>query len=818
MRMLRMSPGFSTVVVFTVALGIGANSSVFNVINSLMLRTLPVVEPHRLVTVSTGNEHAYPWTYTIWEEIRRRAKMFDGAVAWAPARFDLAQGGEKHPIEGLYVNGDFFRTLGVQALLGRTFTSAEDVRGGGPDGPVAVISYGLWQRRYGGAADVIGTPLVLDRVPFTIIGVTPPAFFGVEVGRIFDVAVPISTEALINGLGSNIDRPRAWWLTVMLRLQREQSLAAATATLRALQPQIREAAMPQNAPVGARQEFLNEPFTLAAAATGTSRLRERYKQPLLTIQTVVALVLLIACTNIANLLMARAMKRRRDTSIRIALGASHWHLARQLLIETFLLAGAGAVLGLLIAVWASHAIVAQLGTAMNPVAMDLSFDWRMLAFTFAVTFATAVLFGTAPAFRSIRVAPREALNEQCRGVSIGGGRVSLSSGFVVAQVAISLVLLVAAGLLVRTLQRLANVSLGFDSDRVLVVNVNATHASTPEDRIVFRQRLIDAVAAVPGVARAAASSVTPVSGSLAAFPVYVPGGAPMSGAERRVLANYVTPEWFATYGTTLLAGRDIDDYDARNSAPVALVNEAFVRKFMVGRNPIGIPVTPLAPPGGAPSKPKMIVGIVKDAVYLSLREAPQPTVYLPLAQHDSRVPWGEFCIGVRTSAESPRLLARAVAAALTATDRNLAFSFRPLSDQVDASLAQERLVAMISGFFGGLALLLVGLGLYGITSYAATARRAEIGIRMALGARRMDVINLVLGRTVGVTLAGLGLGLLAAAWVTRYLKSMLFGLTPLDPSTLLAVFLLFLIVAGLAGLLPALRAARSDPLLALRYE
>ncbi|MGH9161020.1 MAG: ABC transporter permease [Vicinamibacteraceae bacterium] len=501
-RSMARQPVFTAIAVCTLALGIGANTAIFSVINGLLLRTLPVAEPERLVTVSADREAVYPWTYAVWDGIRQRAGTFAGALAWAPAGFDLAQGGERQPVEGLFASGDFFTTLGVTAMLGRTFTPADDARGGGPEGPVAVISHAFWQRRFGGAASIIGSRLVVEGVPFTIIGVTPPEFFGIEVGHAFDVAVPFGTEPLIRGEGTTLDNRRAYWLTVMLRLKREQSLASAMAALRALQPAIREGAMPPDAPPDGPSD-LDMAFTLVPAAAGTSGLRQQYEQPLLAILAVVALVLLIACANVANLLLARATARRHEMSVRVALGASRWRVARQLLVESFMLAGLGAVIGLLFAAWGSRALVAQLSTSVSHVVLDLSFDWRALAFTAALASATAVVFGLVPALRATHAAPIDALKEPAfalrattRWAGIAGaGRGP--SGFVVLQIALSLMLVVAAGLFVRTFQRLASVPLGFDSDRVLLVNIDATRAAVDSaGRLSFYHRLVEAVGAV----------------------------------------------------------------------------------------------------------------------------------------------------------------------------------------------------------------------------------------------------------------------------------------------------------------------------------
>ena len=822
LRVLRAAPIVTGIAILSLALGIGANTAIFSLVNSLLLRTLPVAEPERLAAVSTdvatsrGNTAA--WTYGLFEELRRRVpQVFDGAVAWAAGgpdeRLNLSTaGGEVQAVDGAYVSGEFFSTLGVTALLGRTFTAADDTPAGGPDGPVAVISHGMWQRRFGGDTSVIGKPLVIERIPFTIIGVTPPEFFGAEVGRTFDVAVPINAHRLIKGKDSALDAG-FYWLWIMVRLKPGQSVETAAGLLRSVQPQIREATMPADLPPQARPGFLKDPFTLVPASLGTSRLRQRYERPLLVTLGIVGLVLLIACGNIANLLLARATARRHELSVRLALGATRWRLVRLLLVEALVLAGIGALAGLVFAKWASPLLVAQLSTSVTRVALDLSLDWRVLAFTVAVTGLTAVLFGTAPAFRATRAAPIDALKEQSRG-AVGDARSGLASGLVVAQVALSMVLIVAAGLLVGTFERLATLPLGFDSDRVLTASVDVSRASVdPGNRVPFYHQVVAAVAAVPGVAHAGGSMATPVGArtllrmiDLPGAPEPEPGPVPFWNS-RFTLLNQITPGWLATYGMSVLAGRDIDERDAQGARPVALVNEAYARKFLANRNPIGETVTFVE------AAPVTIVGLVTDAVYISVRDGVRPTVYVPLAQRDAgdRGPTATFDISVRAPAGSPALLAPRVAAALIAVDRNLTFTFRPLQDRVNASLTQERLIALLAGFFGMLALLLAGLGLYGVTSYAVTRRRAEIGIRMALGADQAGVVRLVLGRVFALVAFGVIIGTAVSWWSSQFIATLLYDLEPRDSITLVSAALTLTLVGVIAGWVPAYRASRIDP-------
>jgi predicted permease len=817
-RTLRATPIVTAVAVLSLALGIGANTAIFSIVDSLVLRALPVTDPQRLATVTGGLGPTSTFPYAVWTEIQRRAATFDGALAWSSLRFNLAQGGEMQPVSGMFVTGEFFTTLGVPAIIGRTFTAADDVRGGGADGAVAVISYGFWQSHFGGAAAAIGASLVIERVPYTVVGVTPPAFYGPEVGKAFDVAVPLNTDPLIRGKDTTLDNPTNFFANIMVRLKPDQSLGAGSSALKSLQPQIRTVTMPPNLLPRFQAEFLREPLSLQSAATGTSGLRQRYVRPLLTILAVVGLVLLIACANIANLQLARTAARRHELSVRVALGASQWRLARQLLVESLVLATTGALAGAVLAAWASRLLVRLLSTTVNTVFLDLSLDWRVLAFMMLVTAVTTVLFGALPAFRASGAAPHDALKEQGR-ATVGGTAGTTASGLVVAQVALSLMLVVAAGLFTRTFIGLATLPLGFDSDRVVVVNVNAMRAHiAPANRMDFYYRLVDAVAAVPGVGHAGGSVISPVSGAGMNNFVEVPGAPDMSESESTSLVNFVTPGWFAAYGTPIHAGRDVSDRDTKTAPSVTLVNEAFVRKFFPGRSALGGSVKFFAGRSAEVQLPKIVVGVVADAVYRSLRDPAVPTMYVPLAQFDFPFPMTGISIGVRASSGSPLLLARSVASALTTVDPGLAFNFRSLADQVDASLTQERIVAMLAGFFGGLALLLAGLGLYGVTAYAVSRRRREIGIRMALGAAPAGVVRLVLSRVTMLVGLGVVIGAVVSLWASRFVAPLLYGLPPRDPATLIGAVGVLTTVGALAAWLPARRASRIDPAVVLRDE
>ena len=811
-RALIASPIVSAVAILSLALGIGANTAMFSILDSLLLRSLPVKSPEQLAIVALQSGRT-SWTNPIWEGVRGRAQLFDGAFAWATTRFNLAQGGEAEYVDGVWTSGRYFEVLGIGPVLGRTLNAADDTRGGGPDGPVAAISYEFWQRRFGGAADVIGRSLTIERIPFTIVGVTPPAFFGVDVGRRFDVAIPLGAEPLIRGKESALDRRSTWWLNIIVRVRNGQTLEDAQSALGGVQPQIRDETMPPDYREDDKKRYLAESFTLEAATTGNSFLRTRYQRPLTTIMVVVGLVLLIACANIANLLLARTTARRHEFSVRLALGASRWRLARQLLAESLVLAVSGAVLGLAFAHWFSRLLVRQLSTSTNNVYLDMAIDWRILSFTALIAVMTAVLFGTIPALRATRAQPNDAIKEHGRGPA-GQGRLTLGNLLVVVQVALSLVLVVAAGLFVRTFASLTSLQLGFDRDRVLVASVNLQRLQLESDaKWEMLERLRQAAMSTPGVHSAALSSITPVSGSTWNSRLGLLDGKPIEGSDGMTYFNSVSPGWFKTYGTRLLAGRDFTDGDTRGAPDVGIVNEAFARKFTGGMNPIGHRVRVQDRPG-SPSPEIEIVGYVADAVYRSLREPVPPTLYLAFPQGSSAPSFA--AINVRAAAGSPMLLSRSLTASLTAVNGGIAITLRPVSDQIHAALTQERLVAMLSGFFGGLALLLAGLGLYGITSYAVSRRRAEIGIRMALGAAPGGVVRMILARVGLLVAAGVVIGGAATLWASRFVVTLLYGLEPRDWTTLAGSAAVLGTIGALAGWIPALRASRIDPARVLR--
>jgi predicted permease len=807
-RSLRAAPLVSAFAVTSLALGIGGATALFSILNTLTMKPLPVREPQSLILLDKGS-----WTNPIWEAIRdRQREIAEGAFGWATDRFNISPSGAAEVAQGLWVSGSLFEVLGVPARLGRTITNADDVRGGGPGGPVAVISHAFWQRRFGGAADVIGRSVSIERVPFTIVGVTPQGFFGPDVGRSFDIAVPLGTEPLVRGRDSALDQRSTWWMNIMARLRPDQTVDDANRRLRAVQAQIREATRPPSRRAADDAQYLSDPLTFVAAPGGRSILRTRYERPLTIVLAVVGVVLLIACANVANLLIARASARRHELTLRLALGASRWRIARQLLAESAVLGGAGAALGVWLAGWGGRLLVAQLSTVSSIVSLDLTLDQRVLAFTIGISLLAVLLFGAAPALTVSRLSANDVLKEHGR-IRSYDRRSAVRHVSVVVQVALSLTLVVGATLFARTLMQLEGRAAGFDRRGVLLARVDLTRSALEGPALTDAfHRLAAAAGAVPGVASAAASFTTPVSSAGWNTSIMVPEGSKLTRRERLSWMNSITPGWFGTLGLRLVAGRDFTAADRAGAPAVAIVNRTFAQRFLHGPSPIGqiVRSAPATSAGGYE-----VVGVVEDAVYRSLRSPMEPTMYLPLAQAgDDTGP--TIVVSARSQGMPPAALVKSVAAALEKESPAAVLTFQTLDEQVKNSLTQERLVATVAGFFGGLGLLLAAIGLYGVTSQAVTSRRAEIGIRMALGASARGVVRMVVVRVGTLVMIGIAAGAALSAWMAAYVRTLLYGIEPRDPWTFVSAAALLASVAAIAAWLPARRASRVDPVAALR--
>ena len=812
-RTLSATPVVTAAAILSLALGIGANAAIFSLVNALVLRTLPAPHAERLALI-TGRDGPVGVSYRTFDQIRKYVTSFDGALAFDNCceATTLVVRGESRTVGSAFVSGDFFETLGIAAHQGRLLTAADDVVGGGPDGFVAVISYRLWRDAFGGSPEIVGAPVRLARVPVTIVGVTPPDFHGIEIGATFDVMLPIRAQPLITpAIAFDDDVP---WLHVMLRMKQGMTIETSTAALRTVQQQIRE---------GSRDRLaqLREPMGLAPAGMGTSRLRDRLTRPLVSILAVVALVLLIACANIAHLLLAKAESRRHELSVRLALGASRWQIARLFLAEGLMLAGAGLSVGLLFANWSARLVLAQLSTSTATITLNLAPDWRVFVFT-AVTMGCAlVVFLLAPVLHAGRTPPMNALRESARTARHSGGRFGgWGSAVVVGQVALSLVLVAAAGLFLRTFENLVRAPMGMEADRVLLVTLTAPTTPATE-RNVFYHRLVKAVAALPGVAAAGGSLNPPVAGFLTGdIVISKPGEIPARDAEAVSQGLAMTPGLLAAYGIPVRAGRDVDDHDTAASSKVVVVNEALVRRFFPGQDLVGraVALTARTSAGDFPLGVYTVVGVTRDATYRTVRTPMRPTIYTALGQRTDPMLWTYFYIAVRAASGSPLALSRSVASALKAQNPDLTLAFQPLTAAIGESLAQDRLVAVLSGFFGALALLLAGLGLYGITAHGVAARSTEIGIRMALGARPEAIIRLVMRRVVALVAVGAIAGLAISLWTMTFVSSLLYGLAPHDPVTFAAAAGTLGTVAMLAAWPPAWRASRLDPSDVLRED
>ncbi len=829
-RMLFKNPGFTLIAALLLALGIGANTALFSVVDAVLLKMLPVKAPERLVLLSHTGSGAQgdSFSYGNYEHIRDHDQTLAGVLAYYPLRLTVSVDGQPEPATtGQLVTGSYYAVLGVNATLGRTIAPDDDRTPGAH--PVCVISDGYWQRRFGRAPAVVGKTLHLSGFPFTVIGVTPPEFFGAEVGASMDISVPLMMrEQVMPGMRPLAHDARNWF-RMMGRLRPEATLEQTQASLGLLYQQLvaerseRLAGSPKGKHAGSA--MLEDKLIVAPGGKGLSAIRRQFSQSLFILMSVVALVLLIACANLAGLTLARAVTRRKEMAVRLALGAGRWRLARQLLTESLLLAGLGGALGLLVAWWGTRLLLSLLARGETPLHLSFSPNLRMLGFTAAVAALTGVLFGLAPAFLATRVELQSALKQDAPELSGRGARLSFGQVFVVAQVALSLLLLIGAGLFVRTLQQLQRVDTGFARENVLALKLEPVGSDSKwraRSRLTtFYGELLRRVESLPGVRSASLVAYSPMSprewlvmgdGPESRSVVTVPGYTPQPGEEKYTHWMQVYPGSFATLGIPLLAGRDFGSRDDQQAPRVAVINESMARHFFGSENPIGRRF-------GLPNGGVEIIGVAKDAKYRSLREQWRPMFYMPFAQPGSDR--AQMTLIVRTTGEHTDVapIAAVMQREARALDPGMPmFQVETLAAQLDASLAQERLVATLSSVFGLLALLLACIGLYGVMAYDVARRTPEIGIRLALGAQTGAVLRLALKQGMRLALLGVALGLAAAFALTRLLASLLFGVSATDPLTFVAIALLLSFVALLACWMPARRATKVDPMVALRHE
>jgi putative ABC transport system permease protein len=821
LRVLVKNPGFALAAVVTLALGIGANTAIFELINAVRLRTLPVKNPNELATVriegrkwlmgSTNGPYAQ-LTFPLWEQIRQRQQGFSAIAVWGEEKFNLAPGGAVRYVLGIYVSGEFFRVLGLEPTAGRLISPSDDVPGCGAG--VVDISYAFWQRQFGGDASAIGKRLTLDGHSFEITGVTPASFHGVSVGDSFDVAVPACAESVINGEQSRLNVRHAWWLASIGRLKPGWSLEQATAHLRTISTPALEATIPPMYDADAVKHYMAYRLAAFPASTGFSDLRQQSEHPLWLLLGISGLVLLIACANLANLMLARASARERELVLRAVLGAGRSRLLRQLISESVLLSLVGTFCGILVAAYLSWFLIAMISNPRSPVFLDLTMDWRVLGFSACLAIVTTLLFGLTPAIRATRSSPNAILKSGARGITAGHERFGLRRALVTVQVALSTVLLVCALLFAGSFRKLINLDAGFRQNGILIASVDFTKLGIRmERRTEFKRELLHKIRAIPGVQSAADVLHVPVGGSSSNDDIL--GESETSGETKgSAWLNYVSPGFFETLGTPILEGRDFDDLDTAASPKVAMVNESFVRKFIGGSRSLGKTFRTWEPPGH-PVPGYQIVGVVKDAKYLDLHDEFSPVMYFPWSQMQD--PWPEAEMMIRSNLDLTSLTA-SVTQVIRDVSPSIDVDFRVFKTQIRESLVQDRLMALLSGFYGFLAALLAAIGLYGVVSYLVVQRTNEIGVRMALGAQRGDVLSMVLREGFLVTLVGLAAGTGLAMAAAQFAKSLLFGLKPRDPLTFAIAIVMLSAVAGFATYLPAFRASKLDPMEALRYE
>jgi predicted permease len=819
-RGLIASPTFTLVAVVSLAIGVGANTAIFSLVNAVLLRSLPVAHPEELVALAMRDSAstadpislgALYWTNPLWEAIRDRTAGEAGYAVSGATQFNLAEGGEVRNASAMWVNGDYFNTLGVRPVAGRLLMAADDHRGC----PATVVaSESFWDSELGRSASAIGRPLRLSGKPYTLVGVAPREFFGVDVGASTQLYVPLCAEPVERGQASSLDHPSNWWIRIVARPKPGIPVERFAARLRQVSRAVFEAGASPRFDAERRAEFTSRRIGVAPAGKGLSEVRDQYSRALLVLMGMVALILMISCANVANLMLARGAARGREMAIRMAIGASRWRLIRQGLAEGIVLAVAGVVAGSAFAVWASRGLVSLLSGARGEVALDLSPDFRVMAFTAAVGVVTVLLFGLAPALRASSVDPQAAMKSGGRGASDGPGRFRAGKLLVVAQSALALILAVGAGLLASTFRHLTTVDPGFEAEGVLIARISFARTSIPDgQRGAWLQRIRDQLAAVPGVHSISAAEITPVSGSAWNDQIAVEGTAPaLTGFDRISWFNQVDSGYFATMRTRLIAGRDFGAQDTPATPKVAIVNEAMAKHFFGDASPIGrVYYTENM---GMRGERTTIIGVVENTRYRSIREEPEPIVYTTYRQDRAAGAGSQL---VLRASSIPQAIA-GLKAITQGLDPRIELTLQPLETQISRSLQRERMLALLSGFFGTLALVLAMVGLYGVMAYTVARRRVEIGIRIALGAVRGRVIRLVVGDAVMLVGAGVAVGLAVTFVTARVLGSLLYGVEARDPWMMIGGAAVLGASAVLAATLPAGRAASLHPVEALRED
>ena len=820
-RTFRNNKGFFAIAVTSLALGIGANTAIFQLLNTVRLRTLPVPHADQLAELqiakndhccsgNMSNRHA-DFTYAQWEQIRDQQRAFSGIFAFGDEQFNLAKSGDFRFGNALFVTGDFFKTLQIRPLLGRLLSAADDHRGCGTQ--AAVISYGFWQKEFGGDPTVLSKKVSLDGHGFDIAGVTPANFYGVEVGKNIDVFLPACSEPVMNGEGSHLDQRNHWWLAIIGRLKPGWTVARAKAQAQAISGSVFGNTIP---PVYRPEQvkwYVGYKLTTLPAGGGVSSLREEYEQPLTLLLGIAGLVLLIACSNLANLMLARASAREREMAVRLAIGANRGRLIRQLLIESFALTFCGAATGALLAQFLTSYLVSFLSTPGNPLFLQLTLDWRVLAFTAVLAVLTCVLFGLTPALRATRTDPATAMKATSRSVTVDRQRFGMRRVLVVTQVALSLVLLVGALLFVRSLRNLLTLDAGFSRDGKIIIDLDASRTDfTPERRSVLYRDLLEAFRRSSGVRDAASANIVPISGNGWRSNVELPSDT--TAPRRGTWFNRVSDGYFRTMGTPLIAGRDFNEHDTPSSPVVAIVNEEFCSRYLGHANPIGAQFS-TSPDRGQQPDVYQIVGVVKNSKYRDMRAPFEPVAFV--AESQNKKAGSGLGYLIRSDVPLGTLLPE-LRRTMLGINGSLAFEFQALRNEVEESLLRERLMARLSGFFGFLAAVLATVGLYGVISYMVARRQSEIGIRIALGADRSGIVRLVLKEAFLLVGSGLIAGCILTFAAARTASTLLYGLNAYDPATVALAIAGLILIALIASTVPAWRAAHVEPVEALRQE
>jgi predicted permease len=821
-RMLQKSPLFTTVAIASLALGLGANTAIFTVLDQVLLRPLPVKNPRELVQVSapgpdrgmfSGDNSERLFSRPFYVDLRDRSQVFAGLIARFPTAANFVYQGQSESVSAEVVSGNYFDVLGVSAYQGRLLSTADDVKKGGH--PVVVLGYAFWQRRFGGAHDVMGKPARVNNALMTVIGIAPREFFGLDVGRNPDVYVPLAMKAGVTPTFDGYDDRSAHYLHILGRLNPNMTIKQASPSLQViLKPILEQDLGNMKGTISQRfhDRFLAKPIVLTTAYNGVPTFRENTQTPLYVLMGMVGLVLLIACANVANLLVARGLARQKEIAIRLAMGASRKDIVKQLLTESLVLAMLGACAGLFVSVWTSGILVQSIPGQGGANGLNASLDSRTVLFTFALALITGIGFGLLPAIQSTRPNVYPTLKDQGGSVIGGFGQVRSRQALVVAQVALSLLLLVGAGLFSRSLINLRKLDPGFQTSNLVVFSLDASrNGYTPQRIHETYQTIQERLATVPGVRSAALNEIALLSGDSSTTTIHIDGYQTKQDEDMNPRIASISPGFFSTVGTPLLVGRDFTAADRLGAQKVAIVNESFVKHYFKGDNPLGRKFG-YGPEGAVDVE---IIAVAKDTKYDSLRNGQLNLVYFPFLQDATP---GYISVDVRT-AVTPEAVMPAIRREIAKVDANLAvWDLKTMEMQVSESLFAERLIAILCAAFGALATILASVGLYGVTAFSVARRTREIGIRMALGAGRGNVLGMVLKEVAWMCLIGVAVGVPLAIGLSRYLVTQLYGVAPTDLLTLIFAALTMMLVSLFAGFLPARRAATIDPTIALRYE